>query len=288
MPCDVPFLILAKIGLFILIGQRVNMGLRQNSSSPGCPIMVRHLSCSIAVLVLFVSTTFGHEGRRFEIFVDNDQTLWAQGSIGGGVDDGGGLVRPYLNVMHDHWANAPGLKQEAIATLPAWDIIDPHPSLQGHSLTAELVSAFKWVAPPLMPPTDTIPDFQPLSPGEVAEITNFVDVVNSNSLGSMELTPFVDIHGHFDLPIEYKINKKPENELIIFEWRLSSGNPDVNDSSSIYAILSPDGSTPAERLHHASLFTERYLGITPVPEPTSMWLAGLVATSMVLRRRRLV
>lgn len=248
-----------------------------------------NLKSIISFAVLFAccqSFVFAHEGRRFEVFVDSDKTLWAQGSIGGGMDDGGGVVRPYLNTIHDHWANAPGDKQEAIATLPAWDITDPHPSLLGHSLTAELVDAFKWVAPPLMPPAGTIPDFQPLDAGEVVEITNFIDTVDTNTFGTIELVNMIDIHGHFDLPIEYKINKKPVNEIFVFEWVLSSGADDVMNSHSIFAILSPDGSTPAERLHHASLFTEQHFGIVVVPEPSSFIVVAVMGGWLASRRRR--
>lgn len=246
----------------------------------------RFAACLIWLSVCFPPLADAHEGRRFEVIVRNDNTLWAQGSIGGGVDDGGGLVRPYLNSIHDHWVNAPGLKEEAIATLPAWDIIDPHPSLLGHSLTAELVDAYKWVAPPLMPPAGTIPYFQPLAPHERVEITNFVDTIDTDSFGSIELVNMVDVHGHFDLPIEYKINKKPLNEIFVFEWIPGSGAPDINDSFSIFAVLSPDGTTPAERLHHASLYTERFLG-APIPEPTGIAIVLPGADGLAARRRRI-
>ena len=48
----------------------------------------------------------------FEIVV-NDGQLAAQGYISNGVDDGGGVVRPYLNAIHGHWANNPSPAIEA-------------------------------------------------------------------------------------------------------------------------------------------------------------------------------
>ncbi len=245
-----------------------------------------------AALVLLIATPWllsAHDGRRFEIEVLNDNALWAQGSIGGGVDDGGGIHRPYYNAIHDHWSNAPGGKQEAIATLPAWDIFNPDPRLVGHSISLELVDVFRWVAPPLMPPAGTVPDFEPIDMSDLIQISTLQDsltVTAGGSFGTIELLDSVDIHGHFDLPFEYKINKKPENEIYIFEWVMSTSAPGINRSHSIFAVLSPDGLTMSDRLHHASLYTEQYLGIRTIPEPGSLAFLALLGGYLAVQRRR--
>lgn len=238
----------------------------------------------LGVVVSLPNVSSAHEGRRLEVEVHNNQ-LWAQGSIGG-PDDGGGVIRPYYNSMHDHWTNAFGDKQEATANLPAWDIINPN-ELVGHSVSITWTDAFKWVAPPMMPPAGTVPNFSPLASGELITVTGPLgDELDSLSLGQLMLVNSVDIHGHLNLDIEYKINKQPLNEIFILEWTLSSNAPGIADSRSIYTILSPDGADPMERLHHASLYVERYLGVSAVPEPGVLGLTLLAGSLGWLGSRR--
>lgn len=73
---------------------------------------------AIACLVLFAlsaSKTSAHTGRRFTVEVVNSE-LQAQG-VNTGASDGAPSIRPYLNIIHDHWKNDPSLDQ-AYATLP--------------------------------------------------------------------------------------------------------------------------------------------------------------------------
>ena len=58
------------------------------------------VSCILGALT---TTVCAHDGRRLEIKVVDNQ-LVAQGYVSNGVDDGGGLVRPYYNTIHGHWA----------------------------------------------------------------------------------------------------------------------------------------------------------------------------------------
>ncbi len=240
------------------------------------------------VLICVTTSLSAHDGRRFEIEVRNDNALWAQGSIGGGIDDGGGVHRPYFNAIHDHWIDAPGGKNEAISSLPAWDIFNPDSRLLGHSIRLELSDVYKWEAPPLMPAPGTVPNFQPIDLSDEIEITTLTEtlLVSDGNYGSLDLVEVVDVHGHVDLPFEYKINTRPENEIYVFEWIMSTSAPDILDSMPVYAILSPDGATPEERLHHASLYTEQYLGFRSVPEPSGFGVVLVMAGWLAVRRQK--
>lgn len=245
------------------------------------------LTVAVVITTLVVATSLqAHEGRRFLIEIVNNQ-LVAKGSIGGGVDDGGGVERPYYNAIHDHWTNAEGAKIEAKSSLPAWDIPD-HSPLVGHSVHLEFVNSFKWVDPPLMPEEGTNPDFVSLDPGELITITTDNEMIDSDSLGTVELVNSVDVHGHYNLLFDYQINSKPSNEIIVMEWNMSTSMPGIEDSGSVYTILSPDGMDPATRLHHASLYTERFLStpFSSVPEPGSGLVVGLCMLSLAMRRKR--
>ena len=254
---------------------------RISSLKPSKPLAVL-----LMVLLLVVATSVqAHEGRRFWVEIVNDQ-LVSRGSIGGGVDDGGGVERPYYNSIHDHWTNSVGAKIEANASLPAWAIID-HSPLVGHSVHLEFINTFKWVDPPLMPEEGTVPNFVSLDQDELITIKTIDETITSDSLGVLELVNSVDVHGHFNLQFDYQINKKPSQEIMVMEWILSTSAPGVSDSSSVYTILSPDGLDPVTRLHHASLYTERHLGVfNSVPEPGSACLLGLGLVAMAFRRNR--
>lgn len=52
----------------------------------------------------------------------------------------------------------------------------------------------------------------------------------------------------------------------------ADAHPAVEASDAVFILLSPDGSSPAEKLHHASLYQERYLGTRQIPEPASSTL----------------
>ena len=254
-----------------------------------CKTMCRHWIFLAFVLATCVTACLqAHDGRRFEIEVRNDSALWAQGSIGGGIDDGGGVHRPYFNAIHDHWMDAPGGKNEAFSTLPAWDIFNPDSRLLGHSISLELTDVYKWSSPPMMPAPGTIPDFQPIGLADEIEITTLTEtlLVSDGVYGALDLVEVVDVHGHIDLPFEYKINQRPEDEIYVFEWRMLTSAPDILDSLPVYAILSPDGATPEERLHHASLYTEQYLGFRSVPEPSGLGVVIVLAGWLAVRRQK--
>ncbi|MEO0477694.1 MAG: hypothetical protein AAF085_17250, partial [Planctomycetota bacterium] len=94
--------------------------------------------------------------------------------------------------------------------------------------------------------------------------------------------------GHYDLTFDYLSGNPLENELApetalyLVEFQLSTNDPSILDSDTIYAILSPPGADVAGS-HGLSLATEEALG-TPVPEPTSLAIIALLPA--LLRRRR--
>jgi len=59
-----------------------------------------------------------HDGKRLDIVVI-DYQLFAQGYLSGTdpVDDGGGIVRPWMNTIHSHFTNV-GTNNIADSQLP--------------------------------------------------------------------------------------------------------------------------------------------------------------------------
>ncbi|TWU29815.1 hypothetical protein [Bythopirellula polymerisocia] len=252
---------------------------------------------SLLALVVLFSEQFaftqqarGHEGRRFLIEVVNGK-LQVQG-INSGMSDGAPATRPYTNSIHDHWKNYTSVELGDIATsfLPDFEIQigTAFVTLKDHEVVLELLSVKQWLNPPLMPAPETIPNLQPLDPGEVIRIEAGT-TVTSDTLGSLLISPSVPQTGIADILVNYSIDGHPSNEIHVLQFRLSAtpadpNQPDlINDSDPIYILLSPDGDNPMEKLHHASLYLEQYLAT--VPEPGSFALATMAAALLVGIRR---
>ncbi|MFI4859098.1 MAG: PEP-CTERM sorting domain-containing protein [Phycisphaerales bacterium JB063] len=228
----------------------------------------------------FATPALAHGGRRFEIQVDSQGQLYAQG-VNTGSPDGAPDIRPYYNAIHGHWANS-AAGNNAFADLPSFDVFSPPAELEGADLTITLANAFKWVAPPTMPDDSTVPVFEPLDSSETIYFSFGGTTLNTDDLGqSLVLLDPVPVGGQGHLDVSYEIAMHPDNAIYILELTLASSAADILDSDPVYAILSPQGST----YHHASLFTERYLG-TPVPEPGSLAVLAVVGLAMRTRRRR--
>lgn len=231
-------------------------------------------ACCFAVL----PSAHGHDGRRFDVGLAGDR-LVAQG-VNTGNDDGAPAVRPYQNVIHDHWHNSPLGLDSASASLPGFDIRPPvDGALVGYPMYLTLESVVQWDAPPLTPLAGTTPTFSGLQSGELVKVTTGVQSTTSGALGSVLLTPSVKSAGELDIDLLYEINTRPENRIYILSFVLSSGNPLVADSDRVHVLLSPDGANPMEKLHHASLFLEEYaatrtVGVA-VPEPSALIVVGL-------------
>lgn len=216
----------------------------------------------LLVLVLAASPAAAHNGRRFQVQVRNQQ-LVAQGYITAGVaDDGGGTTRPYLNAIHDHWANLGDAS--AVSNLPGFDVLDTT-VLEGFDLSLVFVDAFQWSNPPTDPAANLAPRFLNLDSTIGIEFGATIDTIDG---GSLPLANNIPPAGLRDLDPLYAISGTPSDVIHVLEWQLTTDAPGVADSDSIYTILSPDGVGPVERLHEASLLTERFLG-QAVPEPSA-------------------
>lgn len=241
-----------------------------------------------AALLLAAATPAGaHDGRRFSVEVVNGK-LQAQG-INGGTPDGAPPVRPYINVIHDHWRDV-SVIDSAVANLPGFDVPSYVTPLIGQQLRLELVGASKWRSPPLSPEPNTTPRLNPLDPGETISITGPLGEFDTDNPGSLILSPLITVGGALDLDLVYQVNELPRDEIHVLEFVLSaspaSGAPgSIQPSDPIQVLLSPDGATPQERLHEASLFLEANVTRAVfIPEPSA--LAGVEwALAVVLTRR---
>jgi hypothetical protein len=230
--------------------------------------------CGIVVALTIVSESYGHAGRRFEVGLRDGEQLFAQG-VNTGPSDGAPAVRPFENVIHDHWQNSLLGLPTASATLPGFDIPSPASAIVNRPLYLTLVGSMRWLAPPEMPPPATTPMLIPLGDDELIRVTLGGQTVNTRDLGTLVLTPSVSILGMADLDPLYQIDSTPADVIHVLTFRLSSSNTAVLDSDPIYVILSPDGTNPTDRLHHASLLLESHLSTVAVPEPCGKWLLAL-------------
>ena len=213
-----------------------------------------------------VGAASAHDGRRFEIRIVDGQLI-AQGYISSGVDDGGGVERPYINTIHGHWANAG--EGFATASLPGFDLpAGQVGDLAGHTLTLTVTGGRKWDNPPAMPAPGTVVDLQPLDPADELFISYFESgagftTVSTTAPGSIELISSVSPSGLLDIDFSYEIEANPSAELYVIDAVLSTDAPGVAASEPIAIILSPDGANPMEKLHHAALYLETQVGIYP-------------------------
>lgn len=251
----------------------------------------------IATALIVIASTNGnaHDGRRLEVVVENDQ-IFAQGYLfsanGNPVDDGGGIQRDYFNAIHSHFT--PVGNTGLYNNVTGFDLIDAEP-FEGSDLVLTLLGAGKWANPPAQDGTLLAQDFgtpqlSPLDANENIEVFfgSAVDpVATTDTLGSFNLIDSVS-GPVTDIDLLPLIDFDPSGSLYFLEWTLSTTNPLIADSGSIYTILSPPGDNPVDRFHFQSLALERSLGFnaSAIPEPSSLVALLLSGTSLTLIRRK--
>jgi hypothetical protein len=224
-----------------------------------CFAVLAHAACS-----------HGHEGRRMDIVVVNAK-IYAQGYNSGAYDEAP-FVRPYQNAIHEHWSQLGG---NYFATLPGFDVTlgnsfthsngntyrygyrNDAMDLVDFDLSMELVGAGKWTNP--MAGQIIL---SPLDPGEVISVGFGSTFFDTDDIGSsaavFDLVTDWD-HAH-DLDLNYSINVNPTGTIYFLEWVMTSENPLINSSDSIFTIHVPPG-----QLHHRALELEDYLGFQAFP-----------------------
>ncbi|MGB0766345.1 MAG: PEP-CTERM sorting domain-containing protein [Phycisphaeraceae bacterium] len=243
------------------------------------------LNTTTALLIVGMALpAAAHDGRRFEVkVVDNRIVAHGYISGAGAIDDGGGLVRAYYNALHGHFDNI--TESLALADLPGFDLDDEADALIGYDLIWTATGFHRWASPTTSGPVELVgmPRDEVIEV-KLGEVSVFSDALES---GPTSLTLLSDFDGDngLDLDLSYRFRgPNPVGELFVIESVLRTDAPGIADSASVYTILSPDGSTPMQKLHHPSLYLESVLG-SAVPEPAS-GLGLCVLLGLGLGRRR--
>ncbi|MCA9238544.1 MAG: hypothetical protein KDA37_00015 [Planctomycetales bacterium] len=246
--------------------------------------LLNGLFAAAVVAALLADSAHAHSGRRFAIEVV-DGRVQAQG-INSGPDDGAPIVRPYVNSLHDHWQNVQGIG--AVASLPGFDITPSSSvALAGHRLDIEWLRVREWLDPPLTPSEGLVPGLTPLPPDHLLSVHFPSTTLTSDTLGTAVLAEEIVFGGVRDIDLVYQVNRMPQGSIHVLDFRLVPHRLDglaspILPSATVHVLLSPDGVTPQERLHHASLYLESYLA--SVPEPSSLLL---IATCLAVHAMRL-
>lgn len=245
------------------------------------------VSSALFLLTLFAAPeSHAHVGRRIQVGVENGKLVGQGANSNPAAPDFG--VRTYPGAVHDHWQANPLDPNAAFAFSPEFDILSPIVELRDYPLYLRWESTQKWVAPPMMPMVDTVPVFQPLSPGELIAIeATGSTTANSDTLGDLLLHASVPTAGAPDIALLYALNRSPAGSLYVLEFTLHSGSPHIAPSDSIYLVMSPFMNAPGGNLHHAAIFLEEYLGTrTVVPERSGVIVALLGLSGVFLHHRR--
>ena len=111
------------------------------------------LQITLTIICFSLATScLAHEGRRFLVQVKNDQ-LVAQGvNTETPIRFNEAVVRPYLNVIHDHWTNY-GFNgvDTAVALLPGFDVPASETRLWGKKLELTVNNVYRWERVPEVP-----------------------------------------------------------------------------------------------------------------------------------------
>ena len=241
------------------------------------------------------SAASAHGGRRFDIQVNDDNQLIAQGYDSNAADLG---IRPYVNSIHDHFNFNEDFNFSA-ATLPSFNILNPGP-LNGGAVELTLLGSSKWQSPPAPDGSGAAQDFgdpilTQLDDTELISInltgSGQPSFTTADGTGTFLLADNINANtANADIDLDYTIGGSPTDVIYVLEWQLSTDVSGISDSDSVFTILSPDGNGVAERLHFQSLAIEEFLGTpvtaTAVPEPGSLVLLSLISLPLAMRRKR--
>ena len=263
------------------------------------------LSKTLILTLIFTLTAtqmlLAHGGRRLDVVVI-DGKLFAQGYNSGSADQGD-FVRPYMNSIHNHWASG-----STVTSLPGFDVtlgqafIDgggvAHPYsynnqaalLQGFDLSIELTGAGKWTSPS-QPFTESVfginesigIDYESEANENVSVSIDTTDLASGVPLTFDLVTDWSESTTDLDVDYTLSLNPEPTGSIYFLQWQLSSANPAIESSDSVYTIFAPP-----MQFHHQSLALEQTLGTTvsSVPEPSALGLLGLGLSILATRRRR--
>lgn len=233
---------------------------------------------------LLASSVLAHEGHRFIVMVE-DGKLMAQGvNTESPTRFNEKPVRPYVNVIHDHWTNY-GFNgvDTAISYLPGFDVLPDEQKLWHSALDLRLNRIYRWQQPPESPDAATKPvfitpiaaEFQLiLGQNRISTLTGLPDTI--------QLVKYIPKSGALDLDLRYELQQRVTDSIDVIEAQLSTSAEGVADSDTVYIILGP----PGYRYQKALIFLEQYLSVNqpevivrPLPEKSS--LAAFVKANLV-------
>ncbi|TGD73864.1 hypothetical protein E4634_06895 [Mangrovimicrobium sediminis] len=198
--------------------------------------------CLMLLCLLAPGWVEAHPGRRFEIQVV-DGRIVAQGvNTKSAPPMGESPVRPYPNVVHDHF-DLFVLNGQPIgsANLPGLDIPADTP-LAGHSVYAEVTGFYLTDAEQVAAATAIGDALQPLGEDQEVRIRlNQTDVSSRALPAQLTIAGDIPAAGVADIdPVYHFVGELGEN-FVVIEMQLRSDAPGIAASGPVYIVMAPPG-----------------------------------------------